>query len=644
MNTLVLTRREVGPPRSAARQSAVHPRAAGSEPSAPGRVLLLEGEWDERDEAPERTSLDAAIDQRHAWIDRTAVELAERASLSSGPSMRPWEAGGRDDSQNGFTNLPTPGYLYALSLRYYLVQLLRVVAFFTSVEPLRRGDLVRLVAERGRDDDYADLIRQLAEQARARCRIDWRKAVVRPAPKRPPNRWWRRWLGHLATSAPGRTEAGHPSDCRQPPVILCGNPRVLDPVCGELVERGVPAWWLNDRFAVGTWRRWRRDGVGQLVCNASLGRHNAICLGGRPKLPCLGVDLGRAVHHWLQERVRRSGAAETHLLTRMEQYFRRLLPAALVLDEDATPFARAAVAMARRYGARTWVVQHGVTCCRFGFAPLAADGICVWGRSSCQQLLDWDVAIDRIHITGSPLHEIRSRTIQAERDEPAASNRRRLASSERRTKTGRPRILLLCTPPPKDSRPDSIALRLTGRGYASMLDWVMAAVAQLPGAELTMKLHPRAPGDPTALAAQAAYPGVKCRIVRRGKVESLLAEADCVLSCLSSAGVEVAAQGVPVIQLLPPGAGSVLPHAAWGMLGTAQSGPELVQLLHEVLRGQLRPIPGAAQSAFSHRERPAEARIVDCALGIRGTSAEPVSPSESEGAEQVPASMHQPAA
>ena len=50
--------------------------------------------------------------------------------------------------------------------------------------------------------------------------------------------------------------------------------------------------------------------------------------------------------------------------------------------ETAEPLARAAVAVARRHGCRSFVVPHGAPCCRFGFSPAAADNLLAWGESS----------------------------------------------------------------------------------------------------------------------------------------------------------------------------------------------------------------------------------------------------------------------
>jgi hypothetical protein len=147
------------------------------------------------------------------------------------------------------------------------------------------------------------------------------------------------------------------------------------------VERRCRVWWLYDRFAVRSWLRWRPSGVGLLVCESSAADENRLAPDLPQELACRGVNLAMPVARWLAERMAAHGPRQTRLVERIDAHFRRVRPHALVLDQDGTPMARAAAALARRHGAASWVVQHGAPVCRFGFAPLAADRIVAWGRA-----------------------------------------------------------------------------------------------------------------------------------------------------------------------------------------------------------------------------------------------------------------------
>jgi hypothetical protein len=554
-------------------------------------TMLLEGSWPGGLAPGAGRSLDDTIDSRFEWIDEAAAYWAER--LAQPPDGR---------QSNGLPDV-SPYWLNVLALRYYLVKLIRVVAYFTDVAPLRYGDVLKFVGVRGHDEDYADLFEQLCRNADAGYRL--RMVDRRPHDESscPPNGRLRRSLGSFGQMlGPGPPRA---SSRRR--VVLCGNPRLLDPVCRELIAGRARVWWLYDRFAVKSWLRWRPVGGGQLVCNSSLGVHNRLVDPHEGPIDCRGVDLAGSVARWIAKRLQTLGPRQTRILDQIDAHFGRIRPQAIVLDEDATPFARAAVAMARRHGARSHVVQHGAPCCRFGFAPAAADQVLVWGESSQWQLARWSVPAGRIQVTGSPRHDDLLRRLAKARQAAA----RRLPGGKRPPF----RVLLLATVPPRDDRPDSVALNLTRATYAEMLRTAVAVVERIPESRLIVKLHPRAADDPIARQVLAGFPSLASRVVTTGSLEKWVTESDCVLSCASSAGVEATLAGVPVIQLLAPGTGGVLPHQQWGMLGTARSEAQLERLLAQVLAAEANGSRrGPDPSVFANLDGPAAARIARAVL------------------------------
>jgi len=555
-------------------------------------ALLLEGSWPDT-ASPWHQSLDEAIDGRFDGIDQTAADWAEQIAADS-------------PTGDGLSI----GYLNALPLRYYLVKLLRVAAFFTNVAEggerkrwlaqstgwlgqsaaVPQGTHVDLTISAEQDGDYARVISDLCRAAGARYRAD--RVASRPTPRNrfPANPLWRRIVGRCCGGRSPKTDRS----CPRPRIVLCGNPRLLGPVCRELLDRHARVWWLVDRFAVKLWLRWRAAGVGQLVCDSSEGRENRL---PKPRLRAElaqrlslgGVDLAVPIERWLNDRAATHGPCQTRLIERIDHHFHGVRPDAVVLDEDATPLARAAVALGRRHEARSFVVQHGAPYCRFGFSPLAADRFLAWGTSSKRRLVAWGVPSEQIRVVGMPrsaLPPVVSRPLDATRP---------------------PRVLLLATAPPRDGRPDSVALQLSGRKYAEMLRVVFASMAAVEGAELIVKLHPRASDDPVIRTLQAEFPALRCRVVRRGRFERWLDRVDCVLSCGSSAGVEAATTGVPVTQLAPASATGFLPDGQWGMAGTASNRRELDRLLAAALTADRKP--GPDPQVFAALGRNAAARI-----------------------------------
>lgn len=547
--------------------------------------LLLEGSWPpETGGAGLRFSLDDALDARHAWIDREAARLAD---VLAGPLDKPDALPAAWHSADATSRW---AYINALPSRYQLVQYIRLVAFFEQVRRPAPRESMELYGQRGRDEAYAALLRELGRRhgfARAEYLTDSSSCnAIEP----PPNARWRRQLG--AWTRYLEPAAGSADDPR-PRVVLCGNPRILDPVCAELLRAGCRVWWLYDRWAARGWLRWTRAGVSQLVCDASLGRENALLdMSVSPRLACRGVDLGRPVDIWRRLHAMEHGARQTRLIERVEEHFAGVQPHLVLVDEDATPLPRIVVATARSQGGHTAVVQHGAPCIRFGFAPLVADRTFVWGETSADQLVAWGVPRARISVTGSPAHD---RLIGG----PVLPARR----------TGTPRILLLATVPPRDDRADALAYHLTTRTHEHMLQCAIGAVRALPEAELVVRLHPRTRHRMAFRQLAATNPGV--RIARPGPLWHELRRAHCVISCASSAGVEALLAGVPVIQLLPRGSAELLPNASWGFLGTAREQDELEALLRRALTEQAGVERDTLGGIFANLEHSAAPQIVE---------------------------------
>jgi hypothetical protein len=556
-----------------------------------GEELLLEGSWPTGDRRTGRWSLDEAIDARHAWIDRVAVEYAQRAAAPSS-----WH--------RQSVNFP---YINALALRYYFVKLLRVLVFFRDVRPLASGEPIELHLSAKRDEPYADLFHQMTQRSGGSLEIHWHEPPVQVESRSRRSVSWRRWA---ARARPGPRSA---RDDAAPRVVLCGNPRILNPICAELVSRGCRVWWLYERFAVRNWWRWRAAGVEQLVCDASGTTPRSFSdIHAEGDLRFEQIDLGPPVERWLGQLATHLGSTQSRLIERVGEHFRTVEPDSLVLDEDATPLKRIAAALARRHGARSTVIQHGAPCGSLGFMPLAADEICVWGESSRRQFEAWGMRGEKVRVTGWPCFKRQLLSI-----EPTA----------RRDKAGRKRFLLLATVPPRDERPDNIEFHLTTENHAAMFDMVFRVLSRIKDASLVVKLHPR-----THAAEFNPWPSLmrgrssdernelrspcSVRVVQSGNLAALIAESDCVLSCASTAGIEAALAGAPVVQILPAGSGEILPATDWGFVGSARTAEELEALVATALdRGWRQNAVGNGQVLAEHG-RTAASRVVDGLVGV----------------------------
>jgi hypothetical protein len=546
------------------------------------KALLLEGSWPDSLSGPARWSLDECVDARDQWIDDEATRLSEQ--LCRSPSLdRPIDLAGL-------------AFLDALRVRYYLVKLLRLVVLLSRLAGSTRFSKWQVYVERELDQDYELIIRQLADAVGVPLMMVELSTRHEQPPPLAANSALRRGLARML-ARPGVA----PAAANGPPrFVLCGNPRILNPICVELVARGCTVWWLYDRFAVKHWLAWRAVGVRQIVCDTESHRGGSLAGCWPAEAVVHGpVDLAPALRWFIQREAVRHGSSVARIAERVDAEFRRIRPTHVVVDQDASPLPRAAIVAGRQLGAASAVVQHGVPAVQFGFVPLLADQVFVWNEASQRQLVSWKVAAERIHVTGPTCFE--------ESALPQCAPGRR------------PRLLLALTTPPADGRPDSVAYHLTTKTHHAMLRAALAAARKL-NCRLLIKLHPRASHRAQIAALLTEYPGLRARIVRSRKLQKLFARVDCVLSCASTAGWEAQLSGLPVIQLLPTGSADVLPPSLWRWDACVRGQEEVEKALRAVIgrRDQSRAIVPALPAGQT-----AASNIVDHLLARRRFQSSP---------------------
>lgn len=519
-------------------------------------ALLLEGDWG-ADDADSLLSLDTYIDAaRFAYLDADAERLTTQLAAAA----------------------PQPNFadINALRLRYAAIRWLRIIAFWNDWTTTHGSSDVDLYVSPRHDDEYVLLWRALSRALGFTLRIHFvlRDGKTESPFTLPRNALWRRALSRIfANRASHRDRSSPAASAHRPRLLFVGNPRILDPVCDAALDRGAHVSWLYDRFAVGAWWKRRASGIAWLTCDGDLPQRDAFPSTLLAEIVSYaGIALNDVIEAWFRRWRRRLAAVQSRQWHRVAHHLTSLRPSRIVLDEDATPLARIVVAQSARLGIPTTVVQHGVCCVRFGFAPLTADLFCAWDDATRRQLTAWGVAAERIAVTGPTSDQLAMR----------AAVRRSRELNQRPNDEAKPRrIVLLCTMPPRDDRPDAVEFHLTTGTYTAMLDAACRAVAELADAELIVKLHPRAANDPILVRTLALLPKLKHQIVARSSLAEVLASADCVLSCVSSAGIDAAVAGLPVVQLLPQGSGPILPAEWYGLLGSARTLDELRPLLRK---------------------------------------------------------------
>lgn len=560
--------------------------------------LLCEGSWHNRN--PQCFSLDESINGQFAWIDSMALEMADQVARSAPPTET------NASSNDYYRSSPEQvAHWNQLALRYAFIKWLRVVAFFSQVKPVGPFDRLSLHAQRGRDEDYIELLRAIAQANHTRVHVCWHPAASPSAPAPQQSAWWRNaaaWLNRQWDAVVDCCFSAGKKPSR-PTAALLGRPELLDPVCRELSRRGWNVVWLWEDFHVGCARSWRLRGVRQ---------RNRLAIEPPQKLKfapetvgsvgVLGVDFTKVLSAWLAQQPKEKLDRQANWAAWVQQQMSGLRPDILLLDEDASPRQRIAIDAAGQVGCRSVVLQHGVPYLSVGYAPLHADWMCVWGGTSRDRLASWGVPAERLIETGSPKHDaVVSQVAQSPLQPPHSVG---------------PHLVLLATTAPKDHRPDPASFHYTAQTARGMWEAVFSALSVWPEAELTIKTHPRCPHPPELEQAAGKYPQVRYRVVQGGSLFKLLSKADCVLSFASTAGIEAVLLGLPVIEIVPQGGHDPQWNAGeWGLIARVSSGEALQHHLREVFlpdqpqEQTLRLL--ASPRVFANRGQTASACVAD---------------------------------
>ncbi len=583
------------------------------------------------------TSLDELIDGDYAWLEAEAEAIVDL--LGERPVVG-------DEDRRSIVARITPAYLNARTLRAYVVKLLKPIVYFTEVQPLRPGEEIVLHVQADRDETLVDLFTELTQTFEATLRVERHENEKSPEKTTAPHsKRLRRWAGKMASVVEPRF-LNCPNGRR---VLLCGDVRMLDPVCAELLDRGTRLWWLNDEFSPKTWLKWRHAGVGQLNCNSRLGRRNRLA-GSLPD--CLAfreVNLTPALSRQLVQKMQRHGRRQTRMVEQIARHFRRIRPDAIVLSENRSPFARAVIAVARRYRAKSFVLQNQAPIGRFDFAPLTADRLLAWGASSVEQLIEWGIPASRIEATGSPRHDpvlsrwkrdletviyqrvsntdsATTQALESLLNNSLEENRSKktIARSSDRLKSGKKshkQLLVLAAPSGENGR-EEIANSLSQTAYARMLKSAFEALAKNRSIRVTVKLSGASRHD-LILEKALSESALSAKVIRReGSLEKRCAEAEGVLSFSYHDGIEATLYGTPVIQVLTSTADKEAARQRWGFAATVDTESTLETALDRLFKQTAAPSLAAPSLAgpimnFGGWEETAASRVADLILDVR---------------------------
>ena len=276
-------------------------------------------------------------------------------------------------------------------------------------------------------------------------------------------------------------------------------------------------------------RRLRREGLAPHALTVARAEERRLLTGARtglgaawdalraapPEMPLGDRDLAHAALERLGPLVRRSMPYLAPETAAIERFLDATAPAGVAIASDQHRIGRLVVAAARARGIRSVVLQHGLPQSRIGYLPVVADAVAAWSPASRDWFVDGGTAPDRVVVTGNP------------------------------------RADALATTSPVPSGPQHVVLALSPTAQTTnelLVRDVVASLDALPGARLTIKLHP-GQGDWSfvgGIVRGANDPG-RVAVLRHEPLYPLLASASVVVVHRSSVAVEAMVARRPVI-------------------------------------------------------------------------------------------------
>jgi hypothetical protein len=240
-----------------------------------------------------------------------------------------------------------------------------------------------------------------------------------------------------------------------------------------------------------------------------------------------------------------------------------------VLPNDSMPDVRMIIQAARDNQAATLVVQHGFLGEPNDPDKTLADAVAVWSENDARRLAT--LRSGRIVVTGNP----------------GVSSVAGLA--ERSPRLNRPGSSLVLV-----EYASRLSTRSDNRVSVFHVDTALRALAQArPGTAAVIRPHPAEHEPEIFDDAGASYEALRVRVDSTNRIATLIAEADLCIAAVSTAALEAAVAGVPVIFLNVDGHEAPWPFDGSTDVPVARSSEELAALIPEVLGSG--EVPGRAE-------------------------------------------------
>jgi Capsule polysaccharide biosynthesis protein len=197
-------------------------------------------------------------------------------------------------------------------------------------------------------------------------------------------------------------------------------------------------------------------------------------------------------------------------------------PKLIILGTDCHRLSRHLVIISKKYNIKSLVIQHGATNGKYGFAPLFANKIAVWGNISKKILIDWGIPEENIIITGNP----RFGKIKSYRQKDCCKSKY----------AEKLKILVALSPYEKDVTVEILTL-------------VFEAVKNIKDITLIVKPHPSEKNIYYYEEIIKRHNYIDVILDEKSSTNYLLADSDVVVSAQSTIGIEALLFGKTLIEI-----------------------------------------------------------------------------------------------
>jgi hypothetical protein len=237
-----------------------------------------------------------------------------------------------------------------------------------------------------------------------------------------------------------------------------------------------------------------------------------------------------------------------------------LRPALVATTSSGSTFGRTMSATAQARGVPTAWVQHGLLLDEPAMIHIAYDSLLVWGENDRRRLLESD-AKGTIQVVGAPIYDGLVKMTQVASVEPTPLCERPVVN-----------VLYLAS-----RTAGAVVSRATAE---RLLRTVIAVVARIPNAVLTIKLHP---GDHTGMVQHVVGDSKDVTVLQHGSSQERILQSDIAIVTSSTTGLEACVAQCPLISLTFDGMSEGVDYAGYGAALCVRTELELEDALNRLL-------------------------------------------------------------